>query len=78
MGLALSAGDDGLVVVRNVQRDDLPTVLQSGVRLHTLAAAGLGDPLDLGALDVIEEPDTLDTYTELNAFRMPSARASLH
>jgi len=69
MGLALTPGDDGLVVVRDVQRDDLPTVLQPGVRLDTLAAPGLREPLDLSALDVIEEPDTLDTYSELNAFR---------
>ena len=69
MGLALAPGDDGLVVVRDVQREDLPAVLQPGVRLDSLAAPGQGDPLDLRALDVIEEPDTLDTYAELNAFR---------
>ena len=69
MGLALIADEDGRVAVRDVQREDLPAVLQAGVRLDTLAAPGQPDALRLGALDVIEEPDTLDTYDQLNAFR---------
>lgn len=69
MGLSLSIDDNGQVVVREVQREDLPVALQPGVRLDSLSGPGMEDALAIGALDLLEEPDTLDTYSDLNAFR---------
>ena len=63
MGLVMSPGDDGLIVLRDVQRDDLPSPLQPGSRVTQLGA------VKLMAQDFIEEPDTLDSYEALNAFR---------
>lgn len=63
MGLVMSPGDDGLIVLRQVQRDDLPSPLQPGLRVTQIGA------VKLMAQDFIEEPDTLDSYEALNAFR---------
>lgn len=63
MGLVMSPGDDGLIVLRDVQRDDLPSPLQPGSRVTQIGA------VKLMAQDFIEEPDTLDSYEALNAFR---------
>src|SRR5690606_21453610 len=63
MGLVMSPGDDGLIVLRQVQRGDLPPPLQPGSRITQIGA------VKLAAGDFIEEPDTLDSYEALNAFR---------
>ncbi len=62
LGLVMHAGDDGLVVVTQVQRADLPEGLAPGARVSRI-----GD-IDLRAVDVIEEPDTLPSYDAINAF----------
>jgi len=69
MGLVLVPSHDGQVVIVDVLRSDLPNRVQTGARLVALATPDRPDGLDVGALEVIEEPDTLDTYKELNAFR---------
>lgn len=63
IGLVMSPGDDGLIVLRDVQRNDLPSPLQPGSRVTQLGA------VKLMAQDFTEEPDTLDGYDALNAFR---------
>jgi len=69
MGLALAPGDEGQVVIVDVLRGDLPNGVQAGARLMAIASPDQPNGLEIGALEVIEEPDTLDTYRELNAFR---------
>jgi len=63
LGLAMRAGEDGLVVLSDVQRDDLPIRLQPGARVSRIGE------FDLRALDLVEEPDTLPSYGAVNAFR---------
>lgn len=63
LGLLLKGGDDGLVVLREVQRDDLAATFQAGTRV-----TAIGD-IALRAQDLIEEPDTLPSYAAVNAFR---------
>lgn len=67
LGLVLQAGDDGLVVLAEVQRADLVETVPAGVRV-----TGIGD-IALSAEDLIEEPDTLPSYAALNAFRARQA-----
>lgn len=67
MGLVLEGGDDGLVVLREVERNDLSETVAAGMRV---AAVG---GLPLRAQDLIEEPDTLASYAAVNAFRARQA-----
>lgn len=67
LGLVLKGGDDGLVVLAEVQRQDLEATIEGGVRL-----ARIGD-IALRAEDLIEEPDTLSSYAAVNAFRARQA-----
>jgi signal transduction histidine kinase len=67
LGLVMQAGDDGLVVVVDVQRQDLPAGLKPGSRITRIGA------VDIRAVDVIEEPDTLNSYALLNDFRKRQA-----
>lgn len=70
LGLVLQAGDDGLVVLVDVQRDDLPNGLRPGSRIARIGA------VNLHAMDVMEEPDTLNSYALLNEFRARQAELS--
>lgn len=63
LGLVLSVGDDGLVVLERVQRADLDATVQAGVRVSSIGGVAL-QPQDL-----IEEPDTLPSYAAVNTFR---------
>lgn len=63
LGLVLQPGDDGLVVLADIQRPDLSDDLQPGARITRISG------MDLRAQDLIEEPDTLPNYNALNAFR---------
>lgn len=67
MGLTLAAGDDGLVTLQAVLRDDLPAEMGPGQRVNFIESNNSGR-LELAARDLIEEPDTLPTYADLNAF----------
>ncbi|NMA96631.1 MAG: hypothetical protein GX970_00735, partial [Phyllobacteriaceae bacterium] len=70
LGLVLQAGDDGLVVLVDVQREDLPNGLRPGSRIARIGA------VNLHAMDVMEEPDTLNSYALLNEFRARQAELS--
>lgn len=70
LGLVMRAGDDGLIVLVEVQRDDLPAALRPGMRITHIGTT------ELRAGDVIEEPDTLSSYELLNAFRARQAELS--
>ena len=67
LGLVMRAGDDGLVILWQVQRDDIPIRLEPGARISRIGA------IDLKAQDLIEEPDTLGSYEAVNAFRVRQA-----
>src|SRR5690606_8994482 len=71
LGLVLQAGDDGLVVLVDVQREDLPNGLRPGSRIARIGA------VNLHAMDVMEEPDTLNSYARLNEFRARQAELSV-
>ena len=62
LGLVMHAGDDGQVVLAQMQREDLSPMLVPGARITRI-----GD-IALRAQDIIEEPDTLPSYDALNAF----------
>lgn len=70
IGLVMAPGDDGLVVLGQVQREDLSGSLAPGVRIVLL-----GD-MPLRAVDVIEEPDTLTEYGAVASFRERQAALS--
>lgn len=63
LGLVMNPGDDGLLVLSQVQRDDLSGSLEPGARIIRIGS------MPLRAVDVIEEPDTLARYDAVNAFR---------
>src|SRR5690606_13589290 len=66
LGLVLKGGDDGLVVLAEVQRQDLEATIEGAVRITRVG-------VDLRAEDLIEEPDTLSSYAAVNAFRARQA-----
>jgi len=70
LGLIMNPGDDGLVVVSRIQRDDLSAGLQPGARIIRIGS------MPLRAVDVIEEPDTLTEYGAINSFRGRQATLS--
>ncbi|WP_158625927.1 sensor histidine kinase [Arsenicitalea aurantiaca] len=64
LGLTLGPTDDGRVQIVASTQESVP----AGTRLETLAASGR-DPVALRADDILEEPDTLASYDEVNVFR---------
>ncbi|ODT68256.1 MAG: hypothetical protein ABS75_21115 [Pelagibacterium sp. SCN 63-23] len=70
LGLVMRPGDDGLIVVSQVQRQELSGDLEPGSRIVRL------DNIALRAVDLIEEPDTLASYDAVNAFRERQATLS--
>lgn len=63
LGLIMHSGDDGLVVLADIQRPELSDTLVPGARI-----TGIGT-IALRGQDLIEEPDTLPSYDALNQFR---------
>lgn len=72
LGVKLGLDASGEIVVEAVQRADIPIQITPGDRLRAIGAPGGepgGEPVALQPLDVVEEPDTLETYDLLNTFR---------
>src|SRR5690606_30739575 len=72
IGVILSPGDDGSIVIARVHRADLDPELSAGVRLNAIGSPETGS-MTVTAIDIIEEPDTLSSYSALNEFRARQA-----
>jgi len=68
IGVILSPGDDGSIVIAQAQRNDFEPELKGGERLNAIGS-DTTTGISVNATDIVEEPDTLGSYSELNAFR---------
>ncbi|WP_412051090.1 sensor histidine kinase [Hoeflea sp. Naph1] len=75
LGVVLSPGDDGSVVISRVQRTDFEPNLNAGERLDAIGSKSTGS-ITVSAIDIVEEPDTLNSYEALNAFRVRQSALS--
>ncbi|MBU1305058.1 MAG: histidine kinase [Alphaproteobacteria bacterium] len=75
LGLVLTPGDDGSVVIIGVQRGDYSPSLQAGGRLDAVGSESTGS-ITVNAIDIVEEPDTLSSYQAVNTFRDRQAQLS--
>lgn len=76
LGVVLSPGDDGSVVISRVHRTDFEPNLSAGGRLDAIGSENTGS-MGVSALDIVEEPDTLNTYDAINAFRARQSALSI-
>ncbi|WP_127142553.1 sensor histidine kinase [Pelagibacterium montanilacus] len=68
MGLSLAPAQDGTVIITEVADPGGHPLLRPGAQVGSVATPD-GDAMALEAVDVIEEPDTLPYYGQVNDFR---------
>ncbi len=68
VGLNLAASDDGGVVIVSAKPYGPNGSIPPGTRLVALAADPEADGIELVASDIVDEPDTLETFAEMEQF----------